>query len=288
MLIDALCDKAAGRASATDITKDTFYFLVNAVINLTHFIAVQLDEPGRMSDEQLWKLLGAMEVFPALTDVKVDDKKWYLRKVWAPTLFHYNGDSVWEMWAAREGLKVSMTKLLTMFDSPPLDTDIYHPGDPPDIRMLYMLYGNNDQRSSAYLHGAKLSGVALEEYYTPVGAHWWQQRLTPSEISSVINASIDELTPLKSTAPEGNYFAIICALLSVYTTDIEATGKIGSLFESRIDTCLSSSTFPNSTDALHTDIQSWSDILVRILSNTETEDLRDALSTSGSFWIAAD
>ncbi len=112
-----------------------------------HFIAVQLGEPGRVGDEQLLKLLGAMNAFPAPTDAEVADKKWYLENVWAPTLFRYNGDSVWEMWAAREGLKVSMTKLLTMFDSPLLDTDIYNPGHPPDILMLYMLYGNQDVRS---------------------------------------------------------------------------------------------------------------------------------------------
>ncbi len=148
MLIDASRNAAAGRISATDTTRDTFYILVNAAINLTHFIAVQLDEPGRVSDEHLSKLLGSMEAFPASTDVEVSDKKWYLRKVWAPTLFRYNGTSVWETWADRKGLKASeaMSKLLAVLDSPPLDTDIYDPSDPPDILMLYMLYGNKHVR----------------------------------------------------------------------------------------------------------------------------------------------
>lgn len=79
MLIDASRNAAAGRKSVTDTTRDTFYFLVNAAINLTHFIAVQLDEPGRVSDERLSKLLGSMEAFPASTNVKVSDKKWYVK-----------------------------------------------------------------------------------------------------------------------------------------------------------------------------------------------------------------
>ncbi len=130
-----------------------------------------------------------------------------------------------------------------------------------------------------YLHGAKLAGVALEECYTPVGARWWQQRLTPSEISSVIHALIDELAPLNSTIPDGNCFSVLCALLSVHTTDDEAMGKIGSLFESRIDTCLSSSPSSNNTDVLQADVRSWSETLIRILANPETVDLRDTLST---------
>ncbi|SJL16666.1 uncharacterized protein ARMOST_20195 [Armillaria ostoyae] len=279
ILIDASCDAAAGRTSAIDTTGDTFYFSVNAAINLTHFITVQLGEPGRVSDEQLSKLLDAMEAFPASTDVQVADKKWYLRELWAPTLFRYNGKSVWEMWAARNGLKVAeaMMKLLAVLDSPPLDTDIYDPGHPLDILMLYMLYGNKDQRSSAYLHGAKLAGVALEEHYSPAGARWWEQRLTPSEISSVIHALIDELAPLNSTTPDEKCFAVLCALLSLHTADDKAMGKIGSLFESRIDACLSSSPSSNSVDVLHADIRSWSQTLIRILSNPEAVDLRDAL-----------
>ncbi len=118
-------------------------------MNLTHFIADQLGEPGRVSDEQLSKLLGAMVAFPAPTDDDVVYKKWYLRKIWAPTLFRYNGNSVWDMWATREGLKApaAIMKLLAVFDNPLLDTDIYNPGDPLDILMLYMLYGNKDVRS---------------------------------------------------------------------------------------------------------------------------------------------
>ncbi|PBK68525.1 hypothetical protein ARMSODRAFT_975925 [Armillaria solidipes] len=272
ILIDASCAAVAGRTSATDTTGDTFYFSVNAAINLIHFISVQLDEPGRVSDEQLSKLLGAMEAFPASTDVEVADKKWYLQKVWAPTLFRYNGKSVWDMWAAREGLKFSeaMIKLLAVLDSPPLDTDIYDPADPPDILMLYMLYGKKDQRNSVYLHGAELAGVAREEYHTAVGARWWQQRLTPSEISSVIHSLIDELAPLNSTTPDEQCFAVLCALISVHTTDDEAMAKIGSLFASRIDACLSSSASSTSTNVLHADIRSWSQTLVRVLSNPET------------------
>ncbi len=149
ILIEASCDAAAGWTSGTDTTEDTFYFLVNTAMNLTHFITIQLDEPGRVSNEQLSKLLGAMEAFPASRDVEVTDKKWYLRNTWAPTLFRYDGASVWEMWAHRNGLKASeaMIKLLAVLDSPPLDTEIYNPGDPPDILMLYMLYGNKDVRS---------------------------------------------------------------------------------------------------------------------------------------------
>ncbi|KAK0437160.1 hypothetical protein EV421DRAFT_1828894 [Armillaria borealis] len=133
-----------------------------------------------------------------------------------------------------------------------------------------MLYGNKDQRCSVYLHGAKLAGVALEEYYTPTGACWWEQRLTPSEITSVIHALIDELAPLNSTTPDGKCFAVLCALLSLHTTDDEAMGKIGSLFESRIDACLSSNPSSNSTDVLHADVRSWSDDLIPILSNPRT------------------
>ncbi len=135
----------------------------------------------------------------------------------------------------------------------------------------------------------KLAGVALEEYYTPVGARWWQQRLTPSEISSAIHALIDELAPLHSTTPDGQCFSVLCALLSVHTTDDETMGKIGSLFASRIDACISSNPSSNGTDVLHADIRSWSQTLVRILSNPETvADLQATLSTfSGSFWLAA-
>ncbi|PBK88282.1 hypothetical protein ARMGADRAFT_436627 [Armillaria gallica] len=136
--------------------------------------------------------------------------------------------------------------------------------------MLYMLYGNKDQRSSAYLQGAKLAGLAIKEYYTPVCARWWQQRLTPSEISSVIHALIDELAPLNSTTPEEKCFSVLCALLSVHTTDNETMGKIGSLFASRIDACISSSPSSNGIDVLHADIRSWSQTLVRVLSNPET------------------
>ncbi len=104
---------------------------------------------GEVSDDLLSKLLSVMEAFPASNDVQVTDKMWYLRNTWAPTLFRYNGTSVWEMWAARDGLKASsaLIKLLAILDRPPLDTDIYNPGDPLDILMLYMLYGNEDVRS---------------------------------------------------------------------------------------------------------------------------------------------
>ncbi len=130
-----------------------------------------------------------------------------------------------------------------------------------------------------YHRGAQLADIAIEEYYTPTGARWWQERLTVSEIGSVIHTSIDELAPLNSTAPSGNYFAIICALLSVHTTDMEAMRKLGSLFESRIDACLSSSPSSNNIDVLHADIRSWSETLVRTLSNLKTVDLRVVLST---------
>ncbi len=112
--------------------------------------------------------------------------------------------------------------------------------------------------------------------------------MTPSEISSVIHELIDELAPLNSTTPDGNSFAVLCALLSVHTTDDKAMGKIGSLFESRINPCLSSCPSSNSTDVLHADLRSWSEILIQVLSNPKTVDLPAALSTfSGSFWIAA-
>ncbi len=86
-----------------------------------------------------------------------------------------------------------------------------------------------------YLQGVKLSGMALEEYYTPVSASWWQQRLMPSKISSVIHALIDELAPLHSMMPEGKCFSILCTPLSAHTTDDKAMGKIGSLFDSKTD-----------------------------------------------------
>ncbi|KAK0191885.1 hypothetical protein F5146DRAFT_484026 [Armillaria mellea] len=279
ILIDASCDTAADQTSATHTTGDTFYYLVNAGINLTHFIADQLGDPGRVSDEQLSKLLGAMVSFPVPPDADISYKKWYFRKVCAPTLFRYNGKSVWDLWATREGWKASaaIMKLLAVFDAPLLDTDIYNPGDPLDILMLYMLYGNRDQRCSVYLHGPKFAGVALEEFYTPAGARWWQQKLTPSEISSVIHVLIDELAPLNSMIPDGNCFSVVCALLSVHTPDEEATRKIGSLFESRIDACLSSSPSSNGTDVLHADVRSWSDILIRMLVNPETVYLQDTL-----------
>ncbi|PBK68532.1 hypothetical protein ARMSODRAFT_975932 [Armillaria solidipes] len=163
--------------------------------------------------------------------------------------------SVWEMRADRKGLKVTeaMIKLLDMFDSPPLDTDIYDSSDPLGILMLYKLCCMEIKTCSVYLHGAKLAGIALEEYYTPTGACWWEQRLTPSKITSVIHALIDAFTPLNSTTPDGKCFAILCTLLSVHTSD-EAMGKIGSLFESWIDACLSSSPSSNSTDVPLADI----------------------------------
>ncbi|KAK0229551.1 hypothetical protein EDD85DRAFT_131680 [Armillaria nabsnona] len=275
ILVDASCNASSGW---TDTTGDSFYLLVNAAINVTHFIADQLGEPGRVSDEKLSKLLCMMGGLPASTDIEITNKKWYFRKFWAPTLFRYNGKSVLEMWADRKGLKASdaVIKLLAVFDSS-LSTDVYDPRHPEDILMLYMLYGNQDQRCSVYCRGAKLADIAIEEYYTPAGARWWRERLTESEIGFVIHASIDELAPLNSTAPNGNYFAIICALLSVHTTDMEAMRKLGSLFESRIDACLSSSPSSNDMEVIHANIRSWSDTLVQILSNPETVDLRDGL-----------
>ncbi len=176
ILINASCDVAAGRTSGTDTTGDTFYFLVDAAINLTHFITVQLNEAGRVSDEQLSQLLGAMDGFTASTDVEITHKKWYLRKVWAPTLFRYNGTSVWEMWAARNGLKAAeaMMKLLAVLDSPPLDTDIYDPGDPPNILMLYMLYGNQDVRSpSQHMVQILIESVAKKFSISPGRKTCW-------------------------------------------------------------------------------------------------------------------
>ncbi len=131
----------------TNTIGDTFYLLLNATINLTHFIADQLGEPRQVRTEQLSKLLCMMGEFPASTDVEITNKKWYFRKFWAPTLFRYNGKSVLEMWADRKGLKASeaMIKLLAVFDSS-LATDVYDPHHPEDILMLYMLYGNQDVR----------------------------------------------------------------------------------------------------------------------------------------------
>ncbi len=132
-----------------------------------------------------------------------------------------------------------------------------------------------------YHHAALLANIPIDDYYTPAGARWWKEKLTTSEICAVMHALVDTL--LASTAlpaPSRNYFDMLCALLSVHTVDEESVDRTGLLLATRINECLSSSTYPGTREAICGDIHSWSQSLLRVLSHPETADLRLALSTS--------
>ncbi len=130
-----------------------------------------------------------------------------------------------------------------------------------------------------YHHAASLANIPIDDYYTPAGARWWKERLTPSEICAVMHALVDGLLASTALPPPGrNYFDMLCALLTLRTADEEILDRIEFLLATRINECLSSNTYPFTREAIRGDIHSWSQSLLRVLSHSETADL--ALGTS--------
>ncbi|KAK0452120.1 uncharacterized protein EV420DRAFT_1558947 [Desarmillaria tabescens] len=270
-LVEAACQTL--RRTTTD-ERASFRSLAAAAINTAHFIAVQLKEPDLMSDKQLLRLFDAMEAFIVSSDLPPSESRNIL-EFWAPTLLRYCGKSNWEIWNNRQQMHSSMRALIAAFDDVPLNT--YDSDDHSDILMLYMLYGSSDKRCLVYKHAAQL-GIPIDNLYTPGGAQWWKERLTCSEISAVIHALVDTLlAPTAWSSSGGNYFDILCALLSVHTTDEKTLDQVELLLQNRVNECLSSSTFLSNRDAIHKDIYSWSQSLIQILSNPAAADLRLAL-----------
>ncbi|KAK0191899.1 hypothetical protein F5146DRAFT_484415 [Armillaria mellea] len=129
-----------------------------------------------------------------------------------------------------------------------------------------------------YQHAALLANIPIDDYYTPSGARWWKERLTPSEIGAAMHALAEALLISTALTPPGrNYFDLLCPLLSVHIADEEILDRTGLIFVARINECLSSNTHPSTREAICWDIHSWSQSLLRVLSHPETADLRFAL-----------
>ncbi|SJL11653.1 uncharacterized protein ARMOST_15059 [Armillaria ostoyae] len=271
-LIETACETV--RTAATD-ERALVPSLAAAAINVVHFIVVQLNEPELLSDKQLLRLFDAMEAFITSSDLQPSERQDILG-LWTPTLLRYCGSSVWEIWKDHQQMQASMRSLIAAFDDLPLN--IYDPDDHVDILVLYMLYGRPDNRFFVYHHAALLVNIPIDDCYTPAGAQWWRERLTPSELNAVIHALVDALLiPTALSSSGRTYFDMLCALLSVHTADEEILDRTGFLLETRINECLSSSTYPGAREAIRGDIHSWSQSLLRVLSHPETSDLRLAL-----------
>ncbi|KAK0215471.1 hypothetical protein IW262DRAFT_219333 [Armillaria fumosa] len=268
-LIETACETM--QSTATD-EQSLFPSLAAAAINTAHFIVVQLNKPDLVSDEQLLRLFDTMEAF--VTSQPSGSRA--ILQLWAPILLRYCGKSVWEIWRGRQQIRTSMDLLIAAFDDFPLN--IYDPDDHAEILLLYMLYARPDKILSGYHYAASLANIPIDDYYTPAGARWWKDNLTPSEIGAVIRALVDALLISTALPPRSrNYFDVLCAFLSVHPVDEEITDRTRLILATRINECLSSNTHPGTREAICGDIHSWSQSLLRVLSHAETADLRLAL-----------
>ncbi len=57
-----------------------------------------------------------------------------------------------------------------------------------------------------YHHAALLANIPIDDDYTPAGAWWWKERLTPSEISAVIHTLVDALLTSTALPPPGREY----------------------------------------------------------------------------------
>ncbi|KAK0492563.1 hypothetical protein EDD18DRAFT_462104 [Armillaria luteobubalina] len=265
-LIETACETV--RSTVTD-EQSLFPSLAAAAINTAHFIVVQLNKPDLVSDKQLLRLFDAMMAFV----MSQSSGSRGILQLWAPTLLRYCGKSVWEIWNDRQQIRTSMELLIAAFDDIPLN--VYDPDDRVEILLLYMLYARPDKILSGYHHATLLANIPINDYYTPAGARWWKDKLTPSEIDAVIRALIDALLISTALPPRGrNYFDLLCVFLSVHPVDEEITDRTGLILATRINECLSSKTYPGTREAICGDIHSWSQSLLRVLLHPETADLR--------------